>query len=41
MDTPKQQQRTGAMRYSSPRPWLLAIGISLVLWAGIWLILRA
>jgi len=39
MDTSKQQQTTGVMRYSSPRPWLIAIGMSLVLWAGIvWLI---
>jgi len=23
------------IRYSSPKPWLLAIGLSLALWAGL------
>ena len=30
-----QQLRTTVLRYSSPRPWLIAIGISLAMWACI------
>ncbi len=35
MPTITQHLRTTVLRYSSPRPWLIDIGISLAMWACI------